>query len=303
MAIPKKPSREISWSTCWRPALPLNRLSSRIFVPDRLPVERALARTTHLGIGAHPDDLEFMTWHGILQGLHRQDRWFSGITLTDGRGSSRIAGYAQFSDEEMARVRVHEQHKAAVAGEYAALACLGYSSAELKHGARDRIQQDLELLVRATRPRVVYTHNLCDRHDSHVAAATVVIRALRSLGPDFHPEEFYGCEVWRSLDFLVDDDRKAFDVSSHEHLTMALMGVYDSQIAGGKRYDLATAGRRRANATYHDAYTPDQVTMLEYAMDLMPLLRDPGLSPSEYALSLVDRLRCDVQRRLEAYPG
>lgn len=272
-----------------------------LFVPDGLPAEAALARTTHLGIGAHPDDLEFMTWHGILECLHREDRWFTGVTVTDGRGSSRTHEYAHFSDDEMVRVRTREQQHAAVIGGYAAMACLMYSSAELKQDGRARLVDELEGLLRATRPRVVYTHNLCDRHESHVAVVTAVLQALRRRPPEEHPEEFWGCEVWRTLDWLLDDDRKAFDVSAHENLTMAMMGVYDSQIAGGKRYDLATAGRRRANATYHDPYTPDRVTMLEYAMDLSPLLRDPALSPTDYALGLVDRFRDDVRRRLEGY--
>ncbi len=279
----------------------LHNRAARIFVPDGHPSEGALARTTHLGIGAHPDDLEFMTWHGILQCLHRQDLWFTGVTLTDGRGSSRTADYADVSDEQMADVRLREQHKAAVVGEYAALVGLGYTSSQVKSEARESVCADLESLLRVTRPQVLYTHNLCDRHDSHVAVATAVIQALRRLGPACHPREFYGCEVWRSLDWLVEADRRAFDVSGHENLTMALMGVYDSQIAGGKRYDLATAGRRRANATYHDAYTPDQVTMLEYAMDLKPLLQDPDLSPVDYALDMVERLARDVRHRLEDY--
>lgn len=272
-----------------------------LFVPDGLPAEAALARTTHLGIGAHPDDLEFMTWHGILECLHREDRWFTGVTVTDGRGSSRTHEYAHFSDDEMVQVRTREQQHAAVIGGYAAMACLMYSSAELKQDGRDRLVDELVELLRATRPQVVYTHNLCDRHESHVAVVTAVLQALRRLPPQEHPAELWGCEVWRTLDWLLDEDRKAFDVSAHENLTMAMMGVYDSQIAGGKRYDLATAGRRRANATYHDPYTPDRVTMLEYAMDLSPLLRDPALSPTDYALGLVDRFREDVRRRLQGY--
>jgi LmbE family N-acetylglucosaminyl deacetylase len=279
----------------------LNRSGSEVFAPDRTPESQALARTTHLGIGAHPDDLEFMTWHGILECLHRRDRWFSGVTVTDGRGSSRCAVYADFSDDQMARVRRDEQHKAAVIGEYGALVTLGYSSAELRGPARREVGEDLDTLLRATRPRVLYTHSLCDRHASHVAVATLVVAALRRLGPEYHPREFYGCEVWRSLDWLMPEDRVDFDVSAHENLTAALTGVYDSQIAGGKRYDLATSGRRRANATYHDAYAPDQVTLMEHAMDLGPLLRDPSLSMVDFALGMVDRLAVDVRQRLQDF--
>jgi len=35
----------------------LTNTTADIFVPDGTPVEAALARTTHLGIGAHQDDL------------------------------------------------------------------------------------------------------------------------------------------------------------------------------------------------------------------------------------------------------
>jgi len=79
------------------------------------------------------------------------------------------------------------------------------------------------------------------------------------------------------------------------------MGVYDSQIAGGKRYDLATLGRRRANATYHDPYAPDHATLLEYAMDLGPLLRDSNLSTVDFAMGIVERLARDVRQRLQDF--
>jgi len=39
-----------------------------------------------------------------------------------------------------------------------------------------------------------------------------------------------------------------------ENLQFALLGVFESQIAGGKRYDLALMGRRRANATYFESH-------------------------------------------------
>jgi len=279
----------------------LNRPGAEVFVPDGTSESQALSRTTHLGIGAHPDDLEFMTWHGILECIHRTDRWFSGVTITDGRGSSRAAAYADFSDEQMARVRRDEQRKAAFIGEYGALVTLGYSSAEVRGPERQEVGEVLEGLLRATRPRVLYTHSLCDRHTSHAAVATLVVDALRRLGPEYHPQEFYGCEVWRSLDWLVPEDRVCFDVSAHENLSSALMGVYDSQIAGGKRYDLATLGRRRANATYHDPYAPDHATLLEYAMDLGPLLRDSNLSTVDFAMGIVERLARDVRQRLQDF--
>ncbi len=67
------------------------------------------------------------------------------------------------------------------------------------------------------------------------------------------PQRLVGCEVWRALDWMVDSDKVMMNLSAHENLQFALLGVFDSQIAGGKRYDLASMGRRRANATYFES--------------------------------------------------
>ena len=70
---------------------------------------------------------------------------------------------------------------------------------------------------------------------------------------------------------------------------MPLIGAFDSQIAGGKRYDLAAAGRKRANATFLDSHAVDRATAVEYAMDLTPLVRDPTLDVTRWTLQLVER--------------
>src|SRR5262249_62183192 len=98
-----------------------------------------------------------------------------------------------------------------------------------------------------------------------------------------------GGEVWRDLDWLSDADKVAEDVGGRESLTAALIGLFDSQIAGGKRYDLAVAGRRRAHATYHESHAVDASTALCYAMDLTPLVVDPSLDPTAYVQRLLDR--------------
>ena len=79
----------------------LNKETASVFVPDRIPVDSALERVTHLGIGAHSDDLEIMAYHGIAECLHRSDRWFGGITCTDGAGAPRSGPYAHLSDAEL----------------------------------------------------------------------------------------------------------------------------------------------------------------------------------------------------------
>ena len=74
---------------------------------------------------------------------------------------------------------------------------------------------------------------------------------------------------------MRDADKVVFDCSAHESLQAALLGVFDSQICGGKRYDLATMGRRKANATYFESHGVDEAQQLAYAMDLTPLVADP----------------------------
>lgn len=56
-----------------------------------------------------------------------------------------------------------------------------------------------------------------------------------------------------------------------------MLGVYDSQISGGKRYNLAAMGRRRANATFYQSHDVDSATQLSYAMYLTPLIHDDSL--------------------------
>src|SRR5689334_11140167 len=80
-----------------------------IFVPDNTPLPDALARVTHLGIGAHQDDLEFMAFHGILECYQKPDAWFGGVTCTNGAGSSRTGPYASFTNERMMEIRRQEQ--------------------------------------------------------------------------------------------------------------------------------------------------------------------------------------------------
>ena len=98
---------------------------------------------------------------------------------------------------------------------------------------------------------------------------------------------------------MCDGDKQALDAGKMPHLAAALVGVFDSQISGGKRYDLATAGRRLANATYQSSHTTDRHQGLTWAMDLTPLVQDEMLSPLDFALKHVDRFRSDVATRLK----
>jgi len=147
---------------------------------------------------------------------------------------------------------------------------------------------------------VVYLHNLADKHDTHVSVTLRSIAALRAVAAEHKPRKVYGCEVWRDLDWLPDADKQALPVSERSNIAAALVGVFDSQVSGGKRYDLATAGRRLAHATYFASHGTDEESALNFAMDLTPLVQDPSLSIADYVLGFADRFRADVARRLGA---
>ena len=121
---------------------------------------------------------------------------------------------------------------------------------------------------------------------------------FRSLALAERPSKVYGCEVWRDLDWLTDSDKVPFDCSAHENLQMALVTVFDSQICGGKRYDLATLGRRKAHATYFASHGTDTTTGLTFGMDLTPLIQDPGLDPGAYVQGYIQRFAQEVAERL-----
>lgn len=275
--------------------------TAEIYVPDNLPIDEALARTTHLAVSAHQDDIEIMAFDGILKAFQQPDQWFTGVVVTDGAGSPRDELYKDYTDEAMRVIRRKEQKKAAFVGDYAAQVLLDYPSKIVKNAADGRPKDDLLDILRASRPEVVYTHNLADKHDTHVATALRTIEAIRALPAAERPKKVYGCEVWRDLDWMVDSDKVGFDLTAHENLQAALLGVFDSQIAGGKRYDLATQGRRRAHATYFASHGTDTVELLNYAMDLTPLVTDTTIDPAAFVEGFVNRLRDDVLGRVKRF--
>lgn len=277
--------------------IPLN-ARARLMIPDGMAAPEALRRTTHLGIGAHQDDLEFMAFHGILACYDRADRWFGGVTITDGRGSSRSGKFQDWSDDQIAAERIREQDAAAVIGQYSFMAQLGHPSASVRDAREASVRDDLLRILEATRPEAVYLHNLADKHDTHVGCALRCIEALRLLPRSDRPRKVYGCEVWRDLDWLVDTEKTPMPVSERPELARALNEVFATQIAGGKRYDLAVIGRRTANATFSQAHATDQETAMQWAMDLTPLALDDSIDPLAYTVGFIDRLKADVTARI-----
>ena len=270
------------------------------YIPDGTQEKAAISRTTHLAIAAHQDDIEFMAYAPIAECFGAPDKWFGAIVVTDGAGSPRSGLYADYTDEQMKKVRIVEQKKAAMVGEYGFLAMLGHPSKEVKDAGNPKIVEELADLIRTARPRYLYTHNLADKHETHVATALRVIAALRMLKPEERPEQAYGCEVWRDLDWLCDDEKVYLDCSPHPNLMRCLSAVFDSQIVGGKRYDLAAEGRRLANATFSASHACDTYSALNYAMDLTPLM-DEKTDIVSYISEHIERFRRAVEDMLARF--
>lgn len=268
------------------------------FVPDGAALTAAMERTTHLGIGAHQDDLEIMTFHGIAECYGRSDKWFAGVVCTNGAGSPRAGIYAHHTDETMQTIRRQEQRNAAAVGRYSAMFQLNHPSNIAKDPRNPTLIDDIADILLAAMPGVVYTHNPADKHPTHLAVTMATIAAIRKMPGKDRPAKVYGCEVWRDLDWMPDKSKATLDVSGHDNLASALTGLFDSQISGGKRYDLATLGRRRANATYFESHGIDKTDQLIFAMDLTPLVQDDKLDVVDYVMKYIDDFKAEVKTGL-----
>jgi LmbE family N-acetylglucosaminyl deacetylase len=197
----------------------------------------------------------------------------------------------------MMRARAEEQKQAAGIGRYAAQVLLAYPSGQVKKPDNPTLINELKDLILACAPEVIYTHNLADKHDTHVAVTLNVIRALRLIPAGRRPKKVVSMEVWRGLDWLRDEDKLAFDTGAHPNLAAALLGVYDSQIAGGKRYDLATIGRRLANATFFASHDVDETDSAAFGLDITALV-EQDLDPAEFINGYIAKFRDEVNGRI-----
>lgn len=275
-----------------------SRPEADLYIPDGASFDQALARTTHLCVAAHQDDVEIMAQAGIDDCKDGPGRFFTAVVGTDGAGSPRTGPYAGLTDGQMKLVRRGEQRRAAEIGGYGLMIQLAHPSSDVKRPGAAGVRSDLAAIFGGCRPEVVFLHNPADKHDTHVGLLLRCLEALRSLPPERRPRRVLGCEVWRGLDWIVDADKIPLDAGRRPDLALALLKVFDSQVAGGKRYDLAAIGRRAANATFHTSHQSDRMAGVIWAMDLSPLVADPALSVAAYTLAYVDRLRADIADRL-----
>jgi LmbE family N-acetylglucosaminyl deacetylase len=277
---------------------------SDLYIPDGVSVPEAQARTSHLGIGAHADDLEFMAYHGISACYGEEMHWFSGVTCTDGSGSVRTDKFAAATSLEIKSLRAEEQRQAAKIGGYSFIHQLGHLSARMQETAGRAILVDqLEQILLMTQPEVLYTHNPADKHPTHVAVCMATLEAVLRVPPYSRPKKVYGCELWCDLDWLCAEDKIALDVSAHPELAKQLNACFESQISS-KRYDRAVLARRRANATFYDAHSADSFDQLWFAMDLTPLIEnenvDDALDLQSFVKAKLERFQQSVLKALKA---
>ena len=279
----------------------LSRPDSDSYLPELsagLTPEAALARTTHLCVIAHQDDIEINAYPAVAACYGRADRFFTGVVMTNGAGSARTGKYGHVTDAQMQEIRKEEQRAAARLGKYNLQLQLSHASGDVKKSGHAGVAADLATIFGGCRPAVVYLHQPADKHDTHVGCFLRCIEAIRALPREQRPARVLGVEGWRDLDWLADADKVAMDASANPELAEKLVAVFDSQIAGGKRYDLAAMGRRVANATFFASHATDTTNAVSFAMDLTPLVQDDALSVADFTLRHLENLRADVAGRL-----
>ncbi|WP_404423502.1 PIG-L deacetylase family protein [Nibricoccus sp. IMCC34717] len=269
-----------------------------VYVPNGSAPDAALAQVTHLCIAAHQDDIEIMAHSAICDCLDNPALAFGGVVVTNGAGSPRSGPFAAYTDEQMQEVRRLEQRDAARLGQYRIQIQLAHPSADVKQPGHPAVVADLEQLLLGCRPDTLFLHNPADKHETHIGVLGRCFDALRRLPADRRPRRVLGCEVWRDLDWLADDAKVALDSGRRIDLAAELLKVFASQVAGGKRYDVATIGRRSANATFHTSHATDRIAGITWAMDLTPALQDGGPSLEALCLSHLRTFEQDVSARL-----
>lgn len=261
------------------------------------PQEETLAGVTDMCIAAHQDDVEIMAYAPIADCYDSDSRHFCGVVVTDGAGSPRSGEYADYTDEQMKQVRISEQRRAAELGKYRAVLQLGYPSSAVKNAKNSDPADEIYELLMQVRPKYLYTHNIADKHDTHVAVALRVIEAVRRMPRDARPKKIIALEVWRGLDWMCDTDKVCLDTGAYPQLATELLQVHRSQVVGGKRYDNAAVGRRYANATFFASHSTDNFDSVSFGMDLMPMI-ESGISPAEYAMQYIKRFADEVNDTL-----
>lgn len=263
------------------------------------PKNRNVGKVKYLAISAHQDDVEIMAYHGIGKGYRSKKYSFAAVVTSDGAGSARTNEFKDYTDEMMKEVRYKEQKEASEIGHYNVLYLLKHPSSQIKDPKDEEIINQYVEIIKELKPEIIYTHNILDKHPTHLGVVCKVIMAIRRLPKEIRPKHVYAMEVWRDLDWVNDEDKIAFDVSYNKKLQRDILNVFKSQIIGGKRYDLATVGRRYANATYAQSHSVDAMKMISFGIKLDPLFKNEKLSIAEFAKGFIDRFENQALKDLK----
>lgn len=269
---------------------------ANLYIPDGKDEDAALLRTTHMGIGAHPDDLEILAIHGIGQCYNSKSKWFTGVTVTEGGGKERI--------EKLAETRKKEQIAAAKMGKYGAQVQLYYSGPDISGTEPPRYDDalsDLLYILSMAQPEVIYVHNIFDKHEAHGAIARLVLDALRQVPADRRPQHVYGCEVWGGLDWVAWDMKVSLEVSEYLSLQKKLLECHKSQLKGKHQYADAAPARSIGNATFGDGVDMENAKAILYALDLMPFVTDPDLTVKAFLDRYLFGFEYWQKKRIERY--
>src|SRR5262245_10254708 len=171
-----------------RSFMQFHQTNADFFVPDGADSEGALARTTHLCIAAHQDDIEIMAYAGIAECYERADKFFTGVVVTNGAGAPRAGRYASFTDAQMLAVRRDEQRRAAALGKYNLQLQLAHPSGDVKTPSHAGVRADLTTIFSRCAPEIVFLHQPADKHPTHVAVFLRCLDALRTLPREKRPQ-------------------------------------------------------------------------------------------------------------------
>lgn len=252
---------------------------------------------THIVVAAHQDDIEIMCGDGIAKCYNTNEKGLVAVIVSNGEGSPRDGKYKQYTNEQMIRQRRIEQINAGKLGQYSRIIFLNYKSNEIQTGTEE-IVRDLCEIILHYKCRILYTHNPADKHKTHIGVLKNTIKALKKVPEEYRPEKVYGCECWRDLDWLCDEEKVIFDLSGYGRLLRKILGMHKSQIAGGKRYDIAVDGRRKANATFYKSHSVDNILLASFGLDMTELMeKDEDLE--KFILKKIENFKNSVKNNLQ----
>jgi hypothetical protein len=159
---------------------------------------------------------------------------------------------------------------------------------------------DISKMIELLKPETIYMHNPFDKHPTHVACCLCALKAINNLKSKDYLKDVFGCEVWRSLDWVIDQDKINLDTSLHQKELTPILSVFESQIEGGKRYDTALMGRFVANATFNDSHAVDRYTNCSYIINM----NDVALKQvpvTEFVQTYLTNFANEVIKNIELY--